>query len=50
MQQPAQRIIEKDDFRFQLSVGSDVFGGKRWFDLVGPQRAGDDAWIEWYPA
>lgn len=34
-------IMEKDDFKFQLSFGSDVFGGPRWCDLVGPQRAAE---------
>lgn len=32
-------IMEKDDFRYQLSFGDDVFGGPRWRDLVGPSRA-----------
>ena len=32
-------IMEKDDFRFQLSFGDDVFGGPRWCDLVGAERA-----------
>jgi UDP-glucose 4-epimerase len=32
-------IMEKDDFKFQLSFGDDVFGGPRWRDLVGMQRA-----------
>ncbi len=32
-------IMEKDDFRYQLSFGEDVFGGPRWRDLVGPARA-----------
>jgi UDP-glucose 4-epimerase len=32
-------IMEKDDFRLQLSFGEDVFGGPRWCDLVGRQRA-----------
>lgn len=32
-------IMEKDDFRFQLSFGEDVFGGPRWCDLVGPELA-----------
>ena len=32
-------IMEKDDFRFQLSFAEDVFGGPRWCDLVGPERA-----------
>jgi len=29
----------KDDFKYQLSFGEDVFGGPRWRDLVGAQRA-----------
>lgn len=32
-------IMEKDDFRYQLSFGDDVFGGPRWRDLVGPEKA-----------
>ena len=28
-------IMEKDDFKYQLSFGEDVFGGPRWRDLVG---------------
>jgi UDP-glucose 4-epimerase len=32
-------IMEKDDFKYQLSFGDDVFGGPRWRDLVGPQKA-----------
>lgn len=36
-------IQEKDDFRFALSFGEDVFGGPRWRDLVGPERA--DAYV-----
>jgi UDP-glucose 4-epimerase len=32
-------IMEKDDFRYQLSFGTDVFGGPRWRDLVGPEKA-----------
>ncbi len=27
-------IMEKDDFKYQLSFGDDVFGGPRWRDLV----------------
>jgi UDP-glucose 4-epimerase len=27
-------IMEKDDFKYQLSFGEDVFGGPRWCDLV----------------
>jgi len=32
-------IMEKDDFKFQLSFGQDVFGGPRWCDLVGEEAA-----------
>jgi UDP-glucose 4-epimerase len=32
-------IMEKDDFKYQLSFGEDVFGGPRWRDLVGPAKA-----------
>src|SRR5215207_4620662 len=32
-------IMEKDDFKYQLSFGEHVFGGPRWRDLVGPERA-----------
>jgi len=31
--------MEKDDFKYQLSFGEDVFGGPRWRDLVGPAKA-----------
>jgi nucleoside-diphosphate-sugar epimerase len=31
--------MEKDDFKCQLSFGDDVFGGPRWRDLVGAERA-----------
>ena len=31
-------IMEKDDFRYQLSFGEDVFGGPRWRDLVGAEE------------
>lgn len=34
-------IMEKDDFKYQLSFGDDVFGGPRWRDLVGPDIADD---------
>ncbi len=34
-------IMEKDDFKYQLSFGDDVFGGPRWGDLVGPERAAE---------
>jgi nucleoside-diphosphate-sugar epimerase len=37
-------IMEKDDFRYQLSFGEDVFGGPRWRDLVGAEQA--DAYVE----
>jgi len=32
-------IMEKDDFKYQLSFGEDVFGGPRWRDLVGAAKA-----------
>lgn len=32
-------IMEKDDFKYQLSFGEDVFGGPRWRDLVGAEKA-----------
>jgi nucleoside-diphosphate-sugar epimerase len=32
-------IMEKDDFKYQLSFGEDVFGGPRWRELVGAQQA-----------
>lgn len=32
-------IMEKDDFKYSLSFGEDVFGGPRWRDLVGAERA-----------
>ena len=32
-------IMEKDDFRYTLSFGDDVFGGPRWHELVEPERA-----------
>jgi len=34
-------IMEKDDFKYQLSFGDDVFGGPRWSDLVGPEKAAE---------
>lgn len=34
-------IMEKDDFKYQLSFGEDVFGGPRWRDLVGAEKADD---------
>ncbi|MAG84752.1 UDP-glucose 4-epimerase [Candidatus Poribacteria bacterium] len=32
-------IMEKDDFKFSLSFGEDVFGGPRWIELVGIKKA-----------
>jgi len=32
-------IMEKDDFKYSLYFGADVFGGPRWRDLVGTERA-----------
>jgi UDP-glucose 4-epimerase len=32
-------IMEKDDFKYQLSFGEDVFGGPHWRDLVGAAQA-----------
>jgi nucleoside-diphosphate-sugar epimerase len=32
-------IMEKDDFKYSLSFGEDVFGGPCWRDLVGAERA-----------
>src|SRR6185369_15736856 len=34
-------IMEKDDLRFHLSFGPDVFGAPRWCELVGPQAAAE---------
>jgi len=34
-------IMEKDDFRYHLSFGEDVFGAPRWRDLVGPAQANE---------
>ena len=34
-------IMEKDDFKQQLSFGPDVFGGPRWGDMVGPEKAAE---------
>jgi len=36
-------IMEKDDFKYQLSFGEDVFGGPRWCDLVPADRAAEYA-------
>jgi UDP-glucose 4-epimerase len=32
-------IMEKDDFRYSLSFGTDQFGGPRWRELVGEEAA-----------
>jgi UDP-glucose 4-epimerase len=32
-------IMEKDDFKHQLSFGEDIFGGIRWRDYVGGEKA-----------
>ena len=32
-------IMEKDDFRYSLSFGDDVFGGPRWRDILGSEAA-----------
>jgi nucleoside-diphosphate-sugar epimerase len=32
-------IMEKDDFKYQLSFGGDVFGRPRWRELVGAAQA-----------
>jgi nucleoside-diphosphate-sugar epimerase len=34
-------IMEKDDFKYQLSFGPDVFGGPRWGELVGADHAAE---------
>jgi nucleoside-diphosphate-sugar epimerase len=34
-------IMEKDDFKYQLSFGEDVFGGPRWGELVGAEQAAE---------
>lgn len=34
-------IMEKDDFKYTLSFGEDVFGGPRWCELVGPEKAAE---------
>ncbi|MBL8345929.1 MAG: NAD(P)-dependent oxidoreductase [Rubrivivax sp.] len=36
-------ILEKDDLRFHLSFGPDVFGEPRWCDLVGSEAAAEHA-------
>jgi UDP-glucose 4-epimerase len=42
-------IMEKDDFKYQLSFGEDVFGGPRWRDLVGVQQADEYARTQTIP-
>ena len=42
-------IMEKDDFKAQLSFGEDVFGGPRWRDLVGAQQADEYARTQTIP-
>jgi UDP-glucose 4-epimerase len=37
-------IMEKDDFKYTLSFGDDVFGGPKWRDMVSPAQA--DAYIK----
>jgi UDP-glucose 4-epimerase len=32
-------IMEKDDFKYSLSFGEDVFGGPRWRELIDPETA-----------
>ncbi len=32
-------IMEKDDFKYQLSFGDDVFGGPRWNEYVSAEQA-----------
>jgi len=34
-------IMEKDDFKYTLSFGEDVFGGPSWRELVSPEHAAD---------
>lgn len=34
-------IMEKDDFKYQLSFGDDVFGGPRWQEYVTPDAAAE---------
>ena len=36
-------IMEKDDFKFTLTFGKDVFGGPRWCELVDPKTAAEYA-------
>lgn len=34
-------IMEKDDFKYQLSFGADVFGGPRWHEYVSAEEAAE---------
>ncbi|MCA9909059.1 MAG: NAD(P)-dependent oxidoreductase, partial [Anaerolineae bacterium] len=34
-------IMEKDDFKYQLSFGDDVFGGPRWHEYVSAGEAAE---------
>lgn len=34
-------IMEKDDFKYQLSFGDDVFGGPRWIEFVDKDKAAE---------
>ena len=34
-------IMEKDDFKYQLSFADDVFGGPNWAELVGAEKAAE---------
>ncbi|HEY3313293.1 MAG TPA: NAD(P)-dependent oxidoreductase [Anaerolineales bacterium] len=42
-------IMEKDDFKYQLSFGEDVFGGPRWLELVGSEKAAEYARTQTIP-
>jgi nucleoside-diphosphate-sugar epimerase len=42
-------IMEKDDFKYQLSFGEDVFGGPRWRELVGVAQADEYARTQTIP-
>ncbi len=42
-------IMEKDDFKYTLTFGEDVFGGPRWCDLVEPDQAAEYASTETVP-
>lgn len=42
-------IMEKDDFKYQLSFGEDVFGAPRWREYVGGQQADEYARTQTIP-